>query len=309
MRQVGVVGAALLVGTTALAACGSSSTKAAGSSGSTAGGDKSTAIVIGSQNFPESETLAYVYADALKAAGYTNVTVKANLGSREVTNPALEAGQINVIPEYLGNFLQSLDANAGVLTVAQTASTLKPIAASKGLTVGDYSQAADSDAVAVTEANAQKYNLTSIADLSSVASKWTFGGPQECQTRITCYAGLSQYYGLHFGGFKALDEDGPLTVAALQNGDVQAARIFSSDATIAADHFKVLTDPKDFQGAGNITPILRNSVATPGVLAVLNKVSATLTTADLVQFNTQTGAPAHDDPQQVASDYVKAKSL
>lgn len=310
MRQVGALGAAAAVGLVGLAACGSSSKSSTASTGSGAsGGDKATKIVIGSQNFPESTTLAYVYADALKDAGYTNVSVKPNLGSREVTAPALQAGQIDMIPEYLGNYLVFLNPSAGVLTVAQTFDALKPLAASKGLTVASYSQAADSDAIAVTQANADKYHLSSIADLSSVASQWTFGGPTECQTRVTCYAGLQQYYGLQFKAFKALDEDGPLTVSALQNGDVQAARIFSSDATIAADHFKVLADPKDFQGAGNITPVLRTAVATPGVLAVVNKVSAALTTDDLVSFNTKTGAPDHDDPQQVATDWVKSKSL
>jgi osmoprotectant transport system substrate-binding protein len=253
--------------------------------------------------------LAYVYADALKDAGYTNVSVKANLGSREVTAPALANGQIDMIPEYLGNYLTYLNPNAGVLSVDQTYSTLQPLASSKGQTLGTYSQAADSDAVAVTQANATKYGLTSIADLSKVASQWTFGGPQECQTRITCFAGLSQYYGLQFKSFKALDEDGPITVSALQSGQVEAARIFSSDATISQDHFVVLSDPKDFQGAGNIVPVLRTSVATPGVLAVVNKVSAALSTDDLVSFNSQTGAPQHLDAQQVASAYVSAKKL
>lgn len=305
--SAGAIGAAALAGLAGLTGCGSSPSSP--SAGSSSSGGTSSAIVVGSQNFPESETLAYVYADALKAAGFTNVTVKPNLGSREVTAPALQAGQIDMIPEYLGNYLVFLDPNAGVLSVAQTDATLKPLAAKKGLTVANYSQAADSDAIAVTQANADKYHLSSIADLSSVAGQWTFGGPQECQTRVTCFAGLEQYYGLHFKAFKALDEDGPLTVSALQNGDVQAARIFSSDATIASDHFKVLADPKDFQGAGNIVPVLRTPVATPQVLAVVNKVSAALTTADLVSFNTQTGAPAHEDPTQVASAYVKARNL
>lgn len=280
---------------------------ACGSSSSTSTSAQKPAITIGSQSFTENEVLAYVYADALKADGFS-VTVKPNLGQREVTAPALQSGQIDFIPEYLGNYLTYLDPQAGVLTVAQTYSTLKPLAASKGLTLGAYSAAADADAIAVTQANATKYSLHSIADLSKVASTWTFGGPAECATRITCVPGLKQYYGLTFKAFKALDDDGPITRSALDNGDVQAARIFSSDADISTDHFVVLSDPKDFQGAGNIVPVVRTAKATAEAMSVINKVSAALTTQDLVAFNLAVGSN-HDDPTSVAQQYVSSHKL
>lgn len=303
LQRIAVAGAAF-VGLTTLAACGSSKSS---TSTSTAAGAPKPSITVGSFNFSESEVLAYVYADALKADGFP-VSVKASLGAREVVEPALSSGQISMVPEYLGNFLTYLSPNAGVLTVDKTFSALQPLVSAKGEVIGNYSPAADADAVAVSQANATKYGLTSIADLSKVASGWTFGGPAECQTRVTCYAGLKQFYGLNFKAFKALDDDGPITRSALSNGDVQAARIFSSDASIAADHFVVLSDPKDFQGAGNILPVLRKAQATPEALAVVNKVSAALTTADLVQFNTAVGTN-HDDPQSVASQYVSSHNL
>jgi osmoprotectant transport system substrate-binding protein len=111
-----------------------------------------------------------------------------------------------------------------------------------------------------------------------------------------------------FKSFRSLDEDGPITHTALANGDVQAARIFSSDAVIAQDHFVVLTDPKDFQGAGNIIPVIRSGKATPDVLTVLNRVSAALNTNDLVQFNLDVSVN-HDDPTSVASKFVQAHNL
>lgn len=297
-HHIAAIGAAV-VGMAGLTACGSSST--------TSTSTQKPSITIGSQSFTENEVLAYVYADALKADGFS-VTVKPNLGQREVTAPALQSGQIDFIPEYLGNYLTYLDAKAGVLTVAQTYSTLKPLAASKGLTLGAYSAAADADAIAVTQANATKYSLHSIADLSKVASSWTFGGPAECATRITCVPGLKQYYGLTFKAFKPLDDDGPITRSALDNGDVQAARIFSSDADISTDHFVVLSDPKDFQGAGNIVPVIRTAKATAEAMSVINKVSAALTTQDLVGFNLAVGSN-HDDPTSVAQQYVSSHKL
>jgi osmoprotectant transport system substrate-binding protein len=304
LSRMSTLAAAVLAVATVATACGS--TKSSTSPGTTGSAPKPS-ISFGAENFTENEVLAYVYSDALKAAGYSS-SVKPNLGSRELIEPALESGAFDATVEYLGNYLAFLNPKVGNLSVTGTVAALQPLVAKKGLSLGSVSQAADSDAIAVTQANATKYHLASIADLTSVASQWTFGGPPECATRITCVPGLKQYYGVVFKSFKSLDEDGAITHTALQNGNVQAARIFSSDAVVAQDHFLVLADPKNFQGAGNIIPVVRSGKATPGVLAVLNQVSAALTTADLVQFNLAVSVN-HDDPTSVASQFVTAHHL
>jgi osmoprotectant transport system substrate-binding protein len=313
LPRMSIFVAVLLLAATA-AACSSSSkstssgtTAPGATSGTTVPAASKVSVSIGAANFTENEVLAYVYSDALKAAGFGS-SVKPNLGSREVIEPALEHGDFDATIEYAGNYLAYLDPSVGTLSVAGTVAALQPLVAKKGLAVGNVSQAADSDAIAVTQANATKYHLVSIAELKSIAPQWTLGGPPECATRITCVPGLKQYYGVVFKSFKSLDEDGPITHTALANGNVQAARIFSSDAVVAQDHFVVLADPRDFQGAGNIIPVIRSAKATPQVLAVLNQVSAALTTADLVQFNLAVGVN-HDDPTSVASQFVQAHHL
>lgn len=304
MRLTRYVAAAAVVAV-AVAGCGSS--KKSTSTPTTSNGSTNPSIAIGAANFPENDVLAYVYSDALKAAGFSS-SVKPDIGSREILQPALEHNDFQATIEYLGNYLVYLNPNAANASVAATEAALRPLASAKGLTIGNYSNAADSDAVAVTQATATRDHLVSIADLAPYVSSWYFGGPAECATRVTCYAGLSQYYGLHFKGFKTLDDDGVITHTALANGNVQAARIFSSDAVVAQDHFVVLTDPKDFQGAGNLVPVIRTADATAAVLAVFNKVSAALTTADLVQFNLATSVN-HQDPSAVASQFVSANNL
>lgn len=301
-------GIVLSVAAAGVAACGSSKSSSSGSgTTSAAGSGAKPSISIGAQNFTENEVLAYVYSDALKKAGFPS-SVKPNLGTREVIEPALEAGDFDATVEYLGNYLAYLNPSVGNLSIPATVAALQPLVAKRRLSLGQVSPAADSDAVAVTQSTATKDHLVSIADLAPYASKMSFGGPPECQTRITCIPGLQKYYGIKFKSFRSLDEDGPITHTALQNGDVQVARIFSSDAVIAQDHFVVLTDPKDFQGAGNIIPVVRSGKATPEVLAVLNRVSTALTTADLVQFNLAVSVN-HDDPSSVASQFVQSHNL
>ena len=62
-------------------------------------------VTIGTANFPESEIIGQIWAQALRDAGY-EVTVKSGIGSREVYLSALEDGSINVVPEYAGNLTQ-----------------------------------------------------------------------------------------------------------------------------------------------------------------------------------------------------------
>jgi osmoprotectant transport system substrate-binding protein len=109
----------------------------------------------------------------------------------------------------------------------------------------EKSSAEDKDAVVVTKDTATKYNATSIADLAANCGQLTFGGPPEFKTRPDGIPGLQKTYNCTFKDYKSLDAGGPLTVAALKNGDVQAADIFTTDASIVANNFVVLQDPKN----------------------------------------------------------------
>ena len=151
----------------------------------------------------------------------------------------------------------------------------------------DQSQAQDKDSIAVTEPTASKYNLKSIADLKDHAADLTLGAAPEFKTRADGVPGLKSEYGVEFGTFKTLDAGGPLTVAGLKNGQVDAADVFTTDPSIAANKFVVLADPKNLYTAQNVLPLINAKKATPAVTAALDAVSAKLTTDDLVRSQRQ----------------------
>ena len=126
------------------------------------------------------------------------------------------------------------------------------------------SKALDTNVFAVTKATASKDHLTTISSLKPYASKLTLGGPPECPTFAGCEPGLKKVYGLNFAGFKSLDEAGPLSVAALKNGEVQVVELFSSDGNVVSNNFVALTDNKHLEGADYIVPVIRKSVDTSG---------------------------------------------
>jgi osmoprotectant transport system substrate-binding protein len=197
-------------------------------------------VVIGAANFSENEILANLYAAALNAAGFS-ASIK-DVQSREVYEPALEHGQLDVMPEYaatLTEFLNTKDngANATPLAttdISKTLAALKTIGAKHGLVPLEASQATDQNAFAVRKDFAEKWGLTNLSDLTKVKGDLVLGGPPECPTRPFCKPGLEKTYGVHFTGFKALDAGGPLTRAAIQQGKVQIGLVFSSDPALAS---------------------------------------------------------------------------
>jgi len=269
-------------------------------------------IVVGSFNFPESVTLAYLYADALAGRGYP-VRVLADLGPRELVDPALMAGLIQLVPEYTGSALEflSLGRVPATASVAATDAALARAAAGRGLVLGRPAAAQDGNAFVVTAATAARYRLGTISSLAAVASRLVLGGPPECPERAYCLPGLRLTYGLRFRQFVALDADGPLTRQALAAGDISVALLFTTDPAIAAQHLVVLTDNRGLQPAENVVPVLRRATANwygPGLLAVLGAVSARLSTAALAAMDAEVEL-GHLDPQAVARQWLRAAGL
>jgi len=257
----------------------------------TAAGSGSTVIAVGSFNFPESTMLAYLYAGALSARGYP-VRVLPGLGTRELVDPALMTGLVQVVPEYTGSALEfvSLGQVHATASVANTARTLEKWMGSRGVIVARPAAAQDGNAIVVTAATAARYRLHSVSDLTAVAPALTFGGPPECPERAYCLPGLRQVYGLRFRAFVALDAGGPLTRQALLADDIAVALLFTTDPAIRRRHLVVLADNRALQPAENIVPVLRRATAQrygTGLTAALNAVSARLSTPVLLALDAQ----------------------
>lgn len=299
--------AVALLSAVAVAGCGSSSDPLQGDSSSGgAGSAPSDTVVVGSANFPENELLADIYAGALTHGG-VKATTKLNIASRETYIPALEKGEINLIPEYTGNLARYFD-KAAPITDSKTAEASLKKALPKDLEALAPAPAQNKDSMVVTAQTAKDKHLASISDLSSSASTMVLGAPPEFKTRVDGVTGLKREYGLTFKEFKPLDEAGPLTVQALKNGQVQVANLFSTDPNIAANHFVVLNDPKNLFGAQNIVPVMTRSKVTPAATKALDAVSTKLTTP-VVQQLVEKVVIDKQDASTVASGWLKANGL
>ena len=196
-------------------------------------------VVVGAANFSENQILANLFVLALDKAGFS-ASVKP-VTNREVYEPALERGELGVVPEYVGTLTEFLNKKVNGTSATALASSdlqatvtaLSGLAEKKGLKVLTPAQAADQNAFAVTKNFATANHLTKLSDLKGYSGKLVLGGPPECPTRPFCQPGLEKTYGLKFSSFVSLDAGGPLTKTALKTGKVQLGLVFSSDGSLA----------------------------------------------------------------------------
>ena len=160
----------------------------------------------------------------------------------------------------------------------------------------------------VTAAFAQEHHLTSITQLKPIASTMTFGGPPEFNTRADGLAGLKKNYSLVFKGFSPLDESGPITLAALADGKVQAADIFTTTPQIITEHLVSLADPEFNFAAQNVTPLVYKPAMNPAITSTLNEISAKLTTAGRLAMD-ESIIVDHATYEQVAAGWLQAAGI
>ncbi|HEX6353615.1 ABC transporter substrate-binding protein [Actinophytocola sp.] len=297
MKRVIAGVATALAATLAVSACGNSDPLAEDTPTNSSG----ESITIGSANFPESQLLAEIYAQALEAKG-VSVTRKPDLGSREKYMDGLKDGSIDLIPEYTGSLLVFLDEKAEATSSEDVYAAVQE-ALPDNLIVLEKSEAQDKDAVVVTEETAERWNLKSIEDLVPHCGEAVFGGAPEFQTRPNGIPGLASRYGCNFKSFSAL-EPGAITTKALLEGTVQAADIFTTDASIAANNLVVLEDPKNNFAAENVVPLINKDKASDTVKETLNAVSAKLDTEQLLELNAALNAPDKPEYSDVAKDWL-----
>lgn len=305
-----VVSSALVLG---LAGCvGNSPSSTSSHAGGSLLGSKLPPIRVGSFDFPESVLLASIYQQTLSAHGYPARRM-VNIGTRELVDPALMNGLVELVPEYSGSALEfaSLGRSPATSRVRVTHRMLGAALSARGLVALAPALAQDANALVVTKQMASRYHLRSVSDLARVAPRLVFGGPPECPERPLCLPGLRHTYGLHFKQFVSLDTGGPLTVQALVAGQIDVALLFTTDPTLLTAHLVVLTDDKGLQPAENVTPVMRQATLNfygARLKRVIDSTSAKLSTKVLRRLDASVTVRG-EAPERVASSWLRSQGL
>ncbi|MDU0348217.1 ABC transporter substrate-binding protein [Actinomyces sp. MRS3W] len=298
-RRSALAGGGLLALTTALAACGGSSDPLDSGTGDP------TAIVVGSQQYFSNEIIAELYAQALEQAGFT-VDRQYQIGQREVYIPELESGAINVFPEYGGNLLQYYDSDTKATDSESVHAALTEVLPD-ALTVLDYAEATDQDTYTVTRTLAEDNDLTTIGDLTKLGHTVTVGANSEFETRPYGPTGVKSVYGVDAEVYPIEDSGGSLTVAALLDGTVDAADIYTSSPAIDDNDLVILEDPEGLILPQNVTPLVSAGLD-EAAIAAINAVSALLTPEALRTLNGRS-TQEELDSATIATDWLTEQGI
>ncbi|WP_405551089.1 ABC transporter substrate-binding protein [Streptomyces sp. NBC_01171] len=272
-------------------------------------------LTIGSAGFTESDLLAQLYAQLLDQAGYRTSLI--TVANRELYEPALESGQIDVAPEYAATFADWLNAKAhgadappaGSPDLARTMKNLRALATPRGLTVLPPGRAVDQNAFAVSASYARRHHLKTLSDLGASGLKVRLAAGDECVERPYCAPGLKKVYGIDI---TAVDPKGVGTTPAkqaVQSGRDQMVLTTTTDATLGSFGLVLLADDKHLQNADYIVPVVNRARAgSERVAKALGKLNDVLTTKDLADMNQQVDSWRRL-PADVARTYLKDKGL
>lgn len=272
-------------------------------------------LVVGSAGFTESDLIAQMYALLLDKAGYDTEIL--SVANRELYEPALESGQIDVVPEYAATFADWLNAKVngadakpvGSPDLDATMKALRKLAVPRGLTVLDPGRAVDQNAFAVAKSYARQHRLKTLSDLGRSGLKVRLAAGDECVQRPYCEPGLKKVYGIDVTGVDPKGVGTTQAKKAVQSGQDQMVLTTTTDATLDEFGLVLLADDKHLQNADYIVPVVNRSRAgSKGVAHALARLNTVLTTKDLADLNRQVDSWRRL-PEDVAKKYLEDKGL
>ena len=167
-----------------------------------------------------------------------------------------------------------------------------------GITVLDYTPAADQNAFVVRTDTAAQFHLTKMSDLTAVQAQLKFGVATDCPTNPVCGAALKTAYGLDLSKATLLSACDTPMAQALLGKTIDVGELCSTQPDIAVNGWVLLQDDKQTQPADNIAPLVRNDylakVDKTSFEKLLNDVSAKMDTATLTDLGKQVSVDKKD---------------
>lgn len=264
-------------------------------------------VSVGSADFPESEIIAEIYAQALEAEGM-EVERNFQIGAREVYLPAMENAEIDLLPDYTGNLLSYLDPET-TATSAEDIEAELPEALPEGLDILYPAPAENKDSLNVTPEFAEDNDLASIGDLAELDQVSLAANPEFAE-RSYGIPGMEEIYGITDVDFTAIsDGGGPATVQALMDGTVDVADIYTTTPAIEENDLVTLEDPEEMIAAQHVVPVIRTDAMDEQAADILNQVSVSLSTEALMEMNALNSGEDVQEPATIAADWLEENGL
>ena len=241
-----------------------------------AGAAATKEVRVGSKRFTESYVLGEIVRRTLEDHGVTAIH-KAGLGNTGILVAALEAGDIDVYPEYTGTIVREILKRDGNPSI----DALNTALAAKNLKIAIPLGFSNTYALAMREDEAAARHITRISDLADAARTrdLRLGLSNEFLARGDGWPALKAAYGLTIATPSGLDHG--LAYDALAQKRVGLIDIYSTDARIGRDGVRVLIDDRHFFPAYDAVLLMRRDLDT----APLESLSGAIDNARMIALN------------------------
>lgn len=299
---------ALLALALVFAACGEEQGESSAGAGSAQPQGSKVRITLGTQGFPEALVIGELWQQALAANGYA-VDLRKNVGPAADLDQAVLDGDIDGHVAYTGTVL-SVVAKEDVtgLDPRATYQKVKAFYADRGLAMSAMTPFENVDAIATLTTFAQEERLGSLEDLARLRG-FELGARPEFEDLFLGLKGLEEVYGLSGARFTpiALGDQ----YAALDDGEVQGANVFSTDPQLAEGDYEVLEDPRKLFGSQNVVMVVDDAklkrIGRENFLRVVDEVNSRLTLDRILELN---AAVAGGEPEaEVARRFLRDTGL
>jgi len=238
--------------------------------------DPGRAVVVASKGFTEGVILGQMVVE-LAASTPANVEYKAQLGGTEVVFHALEAGAVDVYPEYTGTLTQE------ILRKEVAGRSLEEVLADRGLRRTRGLGLDNSYALAMKEARAAALGIDKISDLVAHPElRLVFSN--EVMSRADGWPGLHARYALPQEA-RGMDHD--LAYRALASDGVDVMDVYTTDAEIRAYGLRVLKDDRQFFTRYDAILVYRADLEArrPDVVASFKRLEGRIDNATMIGLN------------------------
>lgn len=253
---------------------------------------KGVPVTVGSKDFTENILLGYIAEYALEAAGMS-VSDLTDIEGSNSARLAETTGQIDMMWDYTGTGWISYQGHDN--PIADPVKMFDAVRAQdlrQGTDWIDLAPMNDTYALAESQAVRQKYGVTTLSQLASLArrdpSAATFCLETEFASRNDGFPGLVKAYGISNSNIQILDT-GAVYAATARAKACNFGEIFSTDARTISLNLTVLADDKKFFPSYNAAVTIRKAYLDqhPQIEQVLAPVAAKLTNQAVINMSYQ----------------------
>lgn len=264
-------------------------------------------IKIGHKNFTEQRILAQMGAILIEEN--TDFTTRVSeFGGTMLVNQGMISGDLDLSFEYTGTGYIYLLNGSGLKDPEAIYEYVKEEMAKEGMTWLSPMGFNNTYAFAVKKETAEKYNLKKFSDFVGVAENMSVGELGDFFEREDGMPGVKEAYGFSFG--KEVNMDPGLKFRAIEQGQIDVAVVYATDALIDKYELVVLQDDKNFFPPYDAVPRMKTEFAEkhPEIVEQMEKLGRIFSDEDMRKYNYEAEVLGVEI-EEVARKALKEKGL